>query len=123
MHVLVIDDARSMRMLMRVTLQKLGFQVSAADNGREGLDRLSTHQRPDVVMVDWYMPEMDGAEFVRAVRSRPDLAGLRLVVVTGETDEAKVEKVVATGADTYVSKPFTPETIRQRLGAIGVSVA
>ena len=123
MHALVIDDARSMRMLMRVTLQKLGFRVSEAANGREGLERLSTHERPDVVMVDWYMPEMDGEEFVRAVRSRPDLAGLRLVVVTGETDAAQVGKVAATGADTYVSKPFTPETIRERLGAIGVGVA
>ena len=123
MHALVIDDARSMRMLMRVTLQKLGFRVSEAANGREGLERLSTHERPDVVMVDWYMPEMDGEEFVRAVRSRPDLAGLRLVVVTGETDPAQVGKVAATGADTYVSKPFTPETIRERLGAIGVGVA
>ena len=123
MHALVIDDARSMRMLMRVTLQKLGFRVSEAANGREGLERLSTHERPDVVMVDWYMPEMDGEEFVRAVRSRPDLAGLRLVVVTGETDAAQVGKVAAIGADTYVSKPFTPETIRERLGAIGVGVA
>ena len=123
MHALVIDDARTMRMIMRVTLQKLGFQVSEAANGREGLERLDKEQRPDVVMVDWYMPEMDGAEFVRAVRSRPDLAGLRVVVVTGETDAAQVGKVVATGADTYLSKPFTPETIRERLGAIGVSVA
>ena len=123
MHALVIDDARTMRMLMRVTLQKLGFQVSEAANGREGLERLDAEQRPDVVMVDWYMPEMDGAAFVRAVRARPDLAGLRLVVVTGETDAAQVGKVVATGADTYVSKPFTPETIRERLGAIGLRVA
>ena len=123
MHALVIDDARTMRMLMRVTLQKLGFQVSEAANGREGLERLDAEQRPDVVMVDWYMPEMDGAAFVQAVRARPDLAGLRLVVVTGETDAAQVGKVVATGADTYVSKPFTPETIRERLGAIGLKVA
>ena len=123
MHALVIDDARTMRMLMRVTLQKLGFQVSEAANGREGLERLDAEQRPDVVMVDWYMPEMDGAEFVQAVRARPDLAGLRLVVVTGETDAAQVGKVVATGADTYVSKPFTPEILRERLGAIGLSVA
>ena len=123
MHALVIDDARTMRMLMRVTLQKLGFQVTEAANGREGLERLSTDARPDVVMVDWYMPEMDGAEFVHAVRARPDLAGLRVVVVTGETDAAQVGKLTATGADTYVSKPFTPETIRERLGAIGVSVA
>ena len=120
MHALVIDDARTMRMLMRVTLQKLGFQVSEAANGREGLERLNAEQRPDVVMVDWYMPEMDGAEFVRTVRSRPDLAGLRLVVVTGETDAAQVGKVTETGADTYVSKPFTPEIIRERLGLIGV---
>jgi two-component system chemotaxis response regulator CheY len=111
-----------MRLLMRVTLQKLGFQVSEAANGREGLARLDT-ERPDVVMVDWHMPEMDGAEFVQAVRARPDLAGLRLVVVTGETDAVQVGKVAATGADTYVSKPFTPETIRERLGAIGVMVA
>ena len=123
MHALVIDDARTMRLLMRVTLQKLGFEVTEAANGREGLERLDSERRPDVVMVDWYMPEMDGAEFVRVVRSRPDLADLRLIVVTGETDAAQVGKVVATGADTYVSKPFTPETIRERLGAIGVSVA
>ena len=123
MLALVIDDARTMRLLMRITLQKLGFQVTEAANGREGLERLDSGQRPDVVMVDWYMPEMDGAQFVQAVRSRPDLAGLRLVVVTAETDATELRKVTATGADGYVSKPFTPDVLRDRLGAIGVRVA
>lgn len=120
MHALVIDDTRTMRLLLRSVLQKLGFQVSEAGNGLEGLERLRSSEGVDVVLVDWQMPEMDGLEFVSSVRSSGTYAGLRMVVVTGETSPDFVERVVAAGADTWLNKPFTPEGVRQRLGAIGM---
>lgn len=120
MHALVIDDARVVRMLMRGTMQQLGFEVSEANDGVEGLSRLRQGRRPDVVLVDGYMPQMDGFEFVRQVRGDPRLAGMRVILVTGEEDAAVTDRALADGADALLVKPFTKETLGRRLADLGV---
>ena len=72
MRALVIDDSRAMRALLGRLLGEIGFAVDEAGNGREGLEHLGTHGAPDVVLVDWNMPEMSGFEFVQAVRANRD---------------------------------------------------
>ena len=120
MQALIIDDARLMRMLLRLALEKLGFQVSEANNGREGLARLEDLASPAVVVVDWHMPEMDGLEFIRQVRATLRYAGLPLILITGEEDQAQVKQALDVGADATLGKPFTTDLIRERLSLLGV---
>ena len=80
MRALVIDDARVMRMLLRGAMEKLGFEVSEASDGEEGLSRLRQAAPPDVVLVDCFMPKMDGLQFVRQVRKIVMSMGVRVMI-------------------------------------------
>lgn len=122
MRALVIDDARVTRMILKAALSKLGYEVSEAGNGREGLEALARAGRPDVVLVDWHMPEMDGLAFVRAVRGG-DHPGLPLVMVTAESDERLIGQARTAGADGLLAKPFTPEQVRDCLQGLGLGAA
>ena len=119
MRALVIDDSRAMRALLVRILGELGFTVAEAGNGREGLDHLHAQGVPDVVLVDWNMPEMSGIEFVEAVRSNRDYDAMRLIMVTTETEMTRVVKALGTGLDAYVMKPFTKEAVIEQLERIG----
>ncbi len=121
MKALVVDDSRAMRMILGQALKKLGFEVSEAGNGREALERLATLDNPSVALVDWNMPEMNGLELVRAVRANPAYAGLRLIMVTTETEVGQVREALEAGADEYVMKPFTPEALQDKLALVGAS--
>jgi two-component system chemotaxis response regulator CheY len=121
MNALVVDDARVMRMLLRQSLQKLGYTVAEAGNGREGLERLQQTGPPDVVLVDCNMPDMDGLAFVQAVRADARYTGLPLVMVTGEEDRIYVDRALAAGANGHVSKPFDQQTIIATLQRVGLS--
>ena len=119
MRALVIDDSRAMRALLARILGELGFTVGEAGNGREGLEHLRTHGVPEVVLVDWNMPEMSGIEFVEAVRACRDYDAMRLIMVTTETEMTRVVKALGTGLDAYVMKPFTKEAVVEQLERIG----
>jgi two-component system chemotaxis response regulator CheY len=119
MRALVIDDSRAMRALLGRLLGEIGFAVDEAGNGREGLEHLGTHGAPDVVLVDWNMPEMSGFEFVQAVRANRDYDAVRLIMVTTETEMTRVVKALGAGLDAYVMKPFTKEAVVEQLERIG----
>ncbi len=119
MRALVIDDSRAMRALLARILGELGFSVSEAGNGREGIAHLEAHGVPDLALVDWNMPEMSGIEFVQAVRSNRAWDAMRLVMVTTETEMTRVVKALGTGLDAYVMKPFTKEAVVEQLERIG----
>jgi two-component system chemotaxis response regulator CheY len=104
-----------MRLILGRLLSQAGFEVTDAGNGVEGLERLAQLGRPDVVLVDWNMPDMDGLGFVRAVRAEAAYAGLPLVLVTAEDDDGRVADARAAGADDHIAKPPTPESLRQAL--------
>ena len=119
MRALVIDDSKAMRALLGRLLGEIGFSVDEAGNGREGLEHLQTHEAPDVVLVDWNMPEMSGFEFVQAVRANRDYDAVRLIMVTTETEMTRVVKALGAGLDAYVMKPFTKEAVVEQLERIG----
>jgi two-component system chemotaxis response regulator CheY len=119
MRALVIDDSRAMRALLGRLLGEIGFTVDEAGNGREGLQHLQAHGAPDVVLVDWNMPEMSGFEFVQAVRANRDYDAVRLIMVTTETEMTRVVKALGAGLDAYVMKPFTKEAVVEQLERIG----
>jgi two-component system chemotaxis response regulator CheY len=123
MRALVIDDSRAMRALLGRLLGELGFTVDEAGNGREGLEHLREHGAPDIVLVDWNMPEMSGFEFVQTVRANRDYDAVRLIMVTTETEMTRVVKALGAGLDAYVMKPFTKEAVVEQLERIGFGAA
>ena len=120
MQALVIDDSRAMRRILVQILQSIGFQVLEAGHGKEGLERLKQNPRPAVTLVDWNMPEMNGYEFLQAVRADHDYDAMPIMMVTTETEMTQVEKALTAGANEYVMKPFTREVILQKLELMGV---
>jgi two-component system chemotaxis response regulator CheY len=117
---MVVDDSRSIRMILKRMLGGLGFDVIEAENGKQALDQL--HADPDVsiMLVDWNMPEMNGLELVNAVRADPDLKDVWIMMVTSETETTLMALALASGADEYVLKPFDQEAIVDKLELLGL---
>ena len=125
---IVVDDSRAMRMLMGRLLKDIGFAVDEAGDGSEALDRLRERVAPqhpegpvELALVDWNMPEMSGIELVEAVRSDPAFSGLRIVMVTTETELSQVTRALEAGADEYLMKPFTRDDVVGKLELLGLS--
>lgn len=119
MKALIIDDSKAMRMILGKIIRELGFEVAEAENGLKGMDSLLSAGDIDLVLVDWNMPEMNGYEFVKAVRSQAVYDAIRLVVVSSETQAEGVERMEEAGADEYITKPFTKEALAEKLGLLG----
>ena len=122
MRALVIDDSRAMRAILRKLLSEAGFEVIEAEHGREALERLEHESCPDVALVDWNLPEMNGVEFVEAVRSTSAYESMRLIMVTTEIEREQMAKALDAGADEYVMKPFSKETLLDKLALVGLGV-
>ena len=119
MHAMVIDDSRAMRMILSRTLTDLGFEVSQASHGQDALDQLSSAPvLPDVCLVDWNMPEMSGFEFLQHVRAVSLYDDVPIVMVTTETEVAQMIRALDAGANEYVMKPFTVDTLREKLALL-----
>lgn len=117
--ILVVDDSATMRKIIMRVLRQAGLQVDSileAGNGVEGLERLVSDPDIQMILSDINMPEMNGIDFVKAVRTRHNKNDLPMVMITTEGGEAMVETAISSGANGYVTKPFTPDTIREALG-------
>jgi two-component system chemotaxis response regulator CheY len=117
---LVIDDSRAMRKILARILGGIGFEVLEAGDGREALDVIEAGRVPDVCLVDWNMPVMDGLQFVIEVRSRPELRAVTLMMVTTESEHGQVVRALAAGAHEYAFKPFTADGIVDKLTLLGL---
>jgi two-component system chemotaxis response regulator CheY len=119
---MVIDDSRAMRGILRQILLPLGFEIREAVNGREALDLIwNDNLQPDVALVDWNMPVMNGLEFVVAARKQKHLRQMTLMMVTTESEHSQIVRALAAGAHEYVIKPFTPEAITEKLAYMGLT--
>ena len=120
---IVIDDSRTIRRILAATLGELGFEVCQAENGRAALTTIVEARNADPIslaLVDWNMPEMNGLEFVRALRADSRNAGLVVVMVTTETAVDQMVTALDAGANEYVMKPFTKDVIQDKLRLLGV---
>ncbi|GAA0742815.1 response regulator [Dactylosporangium roseum] len=126
MLTMVIDDSRAMRLILKRIVAQLGFDVVEAGNGQEAMDYLKAEvldgggEIPGLALVDWNMPEMNGLEFVTAVRAEPRLRGMTLMMVTTESEQSQIVRALASGAHEYVIKPFTPDAIIDKLALLGL---
>jgi two-component system chemotaxis response regulator CheY len=116
---LIVDDSRVLRRLLGGMLREIGFEVVEAANGSEGLDQLERGATPDVALVDWNMPVMNGLQFVQSVRANSRFAGLPIMMVTSETELDRVQTAIEAGANEYVMKPFGKEVIAEKLQLLG----
>jgi two-component system chemotaxis response regulator CheY len=123
MHALVVDDSRAMRSILARLMTGLGFEVSQAGDGAQALTVLDDGVRPDVILVDWNMPVMDGLTFIKTVRGREDLRDISLMMVTTESEQAQIVRALAAGAHEYVIKPFSDEVIAEKLALLGLVTA
>lgn len=112
---LIVDDSRAIRSMLRRLLQGLGFEVAEASNGAEALEQLSSGEPIDLALVDWNMPVMDGLDFVKAMRTDRTNADVVVLMVSSESDPNKVARALMKGADDYVIKPLTSESLLSKL--------
>lgn len=117
---LILDDSRAMRMILRRIMDSAGFEIVEAADGQQGLDALASGPLPDVALVDWNMPGVDGLSFVKAVRGNPDYRAMTLMMVTTESEHDQVVRALAAGAHEYIIKPFTADAILDRLDLLGL---
>jgi two-component system chemotaxis response regulator CheY len=120
MRALVIDDSRAIRAIIGGILRELGMAVIDAANGREGIEQLRQTSDVELVLVDWNMPEMNGLDFIRAVRAQRDYDAVRILMVTTETEHQQVLLALDAGANEYVMKPFTKEVLVAKLSLLDV---
>ncbi len=115
-RVLVVDDDRMIRLLLRMLLEKEGCKVSEAANGALGMES-ARRDRPDLMLVDLQMPDMNGFQVLEMMRADPQLASTPVLVLTSEAGSGVETKVLEMGADDYLIKPFEPEVMLSRIRA------
>ena len=118
---LVVDDSRTIRIIIRRILVELGYEVCEAINGVEALKVLETEKTAvTLVLADWNMPEMNGLELVKRLRQNPEFASLKVLMVTTETEMGQMASALAAGANEYVMKPFTKDILLEKLELVGM---
>jgi len=117
MRVLIIDDSRAIRVMLGRMLTDLGHEVEQAADGREALDHLEQcgSDLPDLILVDWNMPVMDGYSFLKEVRGRGDLRALTMMMFTTEVESEQMVRALAAGANEYLMKPFAKEDLLAKI--------
>ncbi len=118
MKILVVDDFATMRRIVKNILQQLGFSnIEEAEDGQVALNRLK-EGGIEMVISDWNMPNMMGIDLLRAVRADEKLKELPFLMVTAESQKENVVEAVTAGVSNYIVKPFTAETMEQKLEII-----
>ena len=113
--ILVVDDSSTMRRILRMSLARCGYSdVEEAGDGNEGLAACQAKQF-DLVMTDWNMPNMDGLQMIISLRAMPTYTTVPIVMVTTEGAKDDVIEALTRGATSYIVKPFTPETLSEKL--------
>jgi two-component system chemotaxis response regulator CheY len=118
MKVLVVDDFSTMRRIVKNILRQLGFEnILEADDGMSALDVLRS-QSVDFIISDWNMPRLSGIELLKAVRTSEEWKDLPFLMVTAEGQKENVIEAVKAKVSNYIVKPFTPETLAEKIKKI-----
>jgi len=119
--VLIVDDARVVRMALARIMKKLGFETIKAGDGQQALEQMKANPDTALILLDWHMPVMNGYDFLLILRSMPAHTSSPVVVmVTTEANMPSMLKALAAGADEYVMKPFDIDLIKDKMDIIGL---
>lgn len=117
LKILTVDDSTTMRRIISNTLKRIGYNdVVHAENGKEGLEKLA-EGGVELVITDWNMPVMDGLEFVKNIRSG-DYKDIPILMVTTNAAKEDIVEAIQAGVNNYVVKPFTPETLKEKIESL-----
>ncbi len=124
MKLLVVDDSSTMRRIIKNTLARLGHKdVLEGADGVEGWAAIDSNPDVDMLITDWNMPEMNGLDLVIKVRSDDRFKDLPIIMVTTEGGKSEVITALKAGVNNYIVKPFTPQILKEKLGAVmGIEV-
>lgn len=115
LKILAVDDSPTMRRIIINTLKRAGFHdVTEATDGKDALAKLKV-DRYNFVITDWNMPEMDGLTFVTNVRSSAEFSSLPILMVTTRSVKDDILQAMRAGVNNYIVKPFTPDTLKQKI--------
>jgi two-component system phosphate regulon response regulator PhoB len=115
--VLVAEDDASLMTLLRYNLDKEGFRIAEANDGEEAL-LLAAEDLPDLVLLDWMLPKVSGIEVCRRLRTRPEIKNVPIIMLTARVDETDRVRGLDTGADDYITKPFSMTELLARVRAV-----
>lgn len=116
--VLFVEDSPTMRRIIANSLQKIGFsEILEAEHGLDALEKIE-NRMVDLVVTDWNMPEMNGAELVKELRSKSEFDDVPIVMITTRGMKDDVMTAMRLGVNAYVIKPFTPDILKQKLDAV-----
>ncbi len=118
-HCLIVDDSAVIRKVARRILENLSFRISEAEDGEQALVACE-EDMPDVVLLDWNMPVMDGYACLKALRQMPNGDGPKVVFCTTENDVAHIARAMHAGADEYIMKPFDKEIMTAKFQEVGL---
>ena len=119
MKLLIVDDSSTMRRIIKNTLARLGYKdVLEGGDGVEGWNAMNANPDIEMLITDWNMPEMNGLELVKKVRADERFADLPIIMVTTEGGKAEVITALKAGVNNYIVKPFTPQVLKEKLGAV-----
>jgi two-component system, chemotaxis family, chemotaxis protein CheY len=116
---LIVDDSKVVRKLERRIMEELGFTVSEVEDGQQAAD-YCTQQKPDLILLDWHMPVMNGIEFLKVLRAMPGGDSPKVIFCTTESDVNNIMIAIESGANEYVMKPFDAEIIKGKLEQISM---
>jgi two-component system chemotaxis response regulator CheY len=118
MNILIVDDFATMRRILKNILRQIGFtNIMEADNGKVALTELKKEPF-DLILCDWNMPEMSGLELLQSLKSDDSLKDIPFVMVTAEAKKENIIEAVKAGVNSYIVKPFTVETISEKLNKV-----
>jgi len=115
--ILVVDDERAIREMIIMALEKEGFSCVEASDGHKA-ETILNESLPDLVLVDWMMPGLNGVNLIRKLRKNEMTRSLPVIMLTAKTEEEDLVKGLESGADDYISKPFSPRALVARINAL-----
>jgi two-component system chemotaxis response regulator CheY len=121
MRVLIVDDSRFIRQYLRQLLESMGFSCEEAVDGHAALQMLRGTSLFDFMLLDVNMPGMSGLECVKELRETGLQPSMKVMMVTTEADNSYICQALDYGADEFLMKPFTPESLREKLAMIGLA--
>ena len=120
LSVILAEDDPDIQLVARLALKRAGFDVTVVGNGHEALESVQ-RSRPDVILLDWMMPELDGPETCRRLKADPATAAIPVVFLTAKSQEAEIQRGLSLGAAGYVTKPFDALALGQQIKDIVTS--
>jgi two-component system chemotaxis response regulator CheY len=115
LKIIAVDDSPTMRRIIINTLKRAGFtDVIEAHDGKDALAKMKV-EKPNLVITDWNMPEMDGLTFVNTLRGMEEFKELPVLMITTRSVKEDIMEAMKAGVNNYIVKPFTPDTLKAKI--------